>query len=317
MFFVGFICLTPSPSEDRREMLQGISDFQENRSLAGESQPFLSGFPVLPDKYGSFRPGADLPMRASEILESCESMDRLWPARRPPLPVAGYHTWLDLSFLHWRVPADLIAPMIPRELTLDTWEGDALLAVVPFHMRGIRPWFLPPIPGASAFAETNLRTYVHYKGRDPGIIFFSLDAAKWLAVMAARIGWLLPYHWAEMSVVRDEKTIRYTGRRKSKKFAAASDIHLEIGDWIAEAGATAGTLEHFVAERYILYTRGYSGKLLQGFVHHRPYPLRAAKVLHCRETLSEAAGISLETPPFHVCYSPGVKVEVFQLGTPL
>ncbi|MCA9096607.1 MAG: DUF2071 domain-containing protein, partial [Planctomycetaceae bacterium] len=220
-------------------------------------------------------------------------MDRLWPARRPALPVAGFHTWLDLAFLHWRVPPELISPLIPPELTLDTWEGDALLAVVPFHMRGIRPWFLPPIPGVSAFAETNLRTYVHYKGRDPGIIFFSLDAANWLAVMTARIGWSLPYHWAEMSVTREVDTIRYVGCRKSQKLPAASDVHLVIGDWIAESGATPGSFEHFVAERYILYTRGYSGRLLQGFVHHRPYPLRAAKLLHCSETLSHAAGINL------------------------
>ncbi len=244
----------------------------------------------------------------------CQSLDRLWPTRRPALPVAGYHTWLDLSFLHWRVPAELIAPLIPKELTLDTWEGDALIAVVPFQMRGIRPWFLPPIPGVSAFAETNLRTYVHCQGRDPGILFFSLDAANWIAVMTARIGWRLPYYWAEMSITKEPNTIRYVSRRKTQKFPATTDIHLEIGDWLAEGGATPGTFEHFIAERYIMYTRSYSGGLLQGFVHHRPYPLRAAKLIGCTETLSQASGISLATPPFHVCYSPGISVEVFQLN---
>lgn len=189
-------------------------------------------------------------------------------------------------------------------------------------MRGIRPWFLPPIPWANTFAETNLRTYVHDRGRNPGIFFFSLDAANWCAVQAARIGWHLPYYWAAMSVEKSsaEKPpdrIRYTSRRKSKKFPAHTDIELQLGDWLAPDGATPGTLEHFVAERYILYTRTPRGRLLQGFVHHPPYPLRAATLLRCEESLSTASGIPLDSPPFHICYSPGVKVEVFQLHSPL
>ncbi|HUY35115.1 MAG TPA: DUF2071 domain-containing protein [Pirellulales bacterium] len=57
---------------------------------------------------------------ASRVLE----IDRLSPTRRPPGRAIGYHRWTDLLFIHWRLPAERIAALLPPELTLDTWEGD-------------------------------------------------------------------------------------------------------------------------------------------------------------------------------------------------
>ncbi len=76
--------------------------------------------------------------------------------------------------------------MIPLELTLDTWEGQAWVGLVPFYMSGVRPWWSPAIPGVSSFCETNVRTYVHFRGRDPGVYFLSLEASRSLA--GVRIG---------------------------------------------------------------------------------------------------------------------------------
>ena len=50
-------------------------------------------------------------------------------------------------------------------------------------MTGVRPVVLPAVPGLSNFHEVNVRTYVH-RGQDPGVWFFSLDAANALAVKA-------------------------------------------------------------------------------------------------------------------------------------
>ena len=40
-------------------------------------------------------------------------------------------TWHDLLFAHWPVPADLVRPLIPPGLQIDTWDGSAWLGVVP------------------------------------------------------------------------------------------------------------------------------------------------------------------------------------------
>jgi uncharacterized protein YqjF (DUF2071 family) len=226
--------------------------------------------------------------------------------------------WSDLLFVHWRVPVALLEPLLPRELTVDTHDGTAWLGLVPFQMFGVRPWWSPSVRGISNFPETNVRTYVHFKDRDPGVWFFSLDAAKWLAVTLARWGWGLNYHWATMSVSRDGPRIAYRSRRRMSAVNCLVDA--EVGDPLPggisyenTSIARPGTLEHFLVERYLLYSARF-GYLYRGQVHHRPYPLQTARLLNLDHGLFAANQIALDQDPCHVLYSPGVNVEVFGLG---
>ena len=76
--------------------------------------------------------------------------------------------------------------------------------------------------------------------------------------------------------------------------------------------ATVGTLEHFLVERYILFTQ-WNDRLYRGRVHHRPYPLQSAEIFSLDETLLSAAAITRPgvTPMAH--FASGVDVEVFPL----
>ncbi len=250
-----------------------------------------------------------------------ENIDRIGPTRRPAQPVAGYHKWWDLLFIHWRVPADVLRPLLPKRLTIDTFQGSAWVGLVPFRMTGVRPWWSPPLPGVSAFAETNVRTYVHFEGRDPGVWFFSLDAASSLAVKVARRRWMLNYYRARMRVEREGTRVRYHSRRLWPGPAGAGgNVEAEIGPLIRPrsgelppGSAEPGSLEHFLVERYILYAQGKDGRLYSGRVHHTPYPLREARLIKLEETLVAAAGIAIAHPPEHVLFSDGVSVEIFKL----
>jgi uncharacterized protein YqjF (DUF2071 family) len=280
--------------------------------------------------------------------------NRLAARQRPMGSPIGYHRWHDLLFIHWRVPPSVLRPVVPAALEIDTWDGDAWLGVVAFDMTGVRPWWAPSVPGISAFHETNLRTYVHVGGQGPGVYFISLDAASSLAVRIARWRWNLAYYRARMTIRRDGQRIRYTSRRLwPEPRNAHTDLEAELGDWPAEpngsplggsatpSGALAarllrssraagqrvaysrdgfaqpGTLEFFLAERYLLYTASRRQALLCGQVHHMPYPLRSARLLRCDHTLGHAAGIFRSSgecsPPCHTMFSPGVTVQVFPL----
>ena len=103
---------------------------------------------------------------------------------RPSGPAAGTQQWRSLLFLHWEVAVDAMRSVVPPALELDLFEGRAFVGLVPFLMRHIRPRWLPKRL-AFNFLETNVRTYVTYRGR-PGVYFFSLDADSRLAVLAAR-----------------------------------------------------------------------------------------------------------------------------------
>lgn len=244
-------------------------------------------------------------------------MDRIAPTRSPADKVIGYQRWHWLSFLHWRLPAEQIAPLIPVPLTLDTWEGDAWVALVPFAMTGVRPWWSPPVPGVSNFLETNVRTYVHVDGDNPGVYFFSLEAAQSLAVRIARWNWNLPYHRATMSLRQEGMRIRYETRRRWPGTSGAGGVvEVEVGEPLPgeQPGlATPGSLEHFLAERYLLYTLNSRNVLLRGQVHHSPYPLHQARLLQLEDTLLSDAGITVSGPPDHLLYSPGVTVNIHPL----
>ncbi len=255
------------------------------------------------------------------MLVASSTIDRITPTRRPAGRAIGHHIWSHLLLVHWRVPADALRRFVPPQLTIDTFDGDAWVGLVPFTLTGVRPWWSPAVPGVSAFHETNVRTYVHCDGRDPGVWFFSLDAASSLAVRLARWGWKLPYYRARMALTRRGNRIEYSSTRLwPGDPGPATNISAEIGDLIDSSAAglpdgqaPPGTLEHFLCERYILYSAKECGRVYQGYVHHTPYPLRECRVTHLEESLVRAAGIAAEGDPVHSIFADRVSVEIFPL----
>jgi len=199
-------------------------------------------------------------------------------------------TWNDLLFAHWPVSAEVLRPLVPSALALYTFDGRCWLAVAPFHMSGIRARGLPPIPGFSAFPELNVRTYVTL-GEKPGVYFFSLDAGSLAAVWSARAAYRLPYFHARMKVGYDSGWVRYNSRRHSPpdsdgafkaKYRAVGPVQLR----------NPGTLEHWLTERYCLYTVA-GNDVFRAEIHHPQWPLQDAEAEIMENTMASAAGIEL------------------------
>jgi len=121
-------------------------------------------------------------------------------------------TWHDLLFAHWPIPAATMRPLVPSQLTLDTFDGQCWVGVVPFHMSGVSSRGFPALPGLSRFPELNVRTYVTSGGKS-GVYFFSLDAANLPAVWAARAFYHLPYFHAAMTAREQDGSIHYSSSR--------------------------------------------------------------------------------------------------------
>jgi hypothetical protein len=237
-------------------------------------------------------------------------IDRVSPTLRPDRTAIMHQRWAELGFLHWLVPIAALRGLIPRALTIDTHDGQAYVGVVPFTVTGARPMLMPPLPWVSDFHEVNVRTYVHLHGADPGVWFFSLDASNPVVVAAARALFLLPYHHARMEMDVDPGGIDFRSERMGAATASCALRYEPIGR--AEPAAV-GSLEHFLAERYLLYTAS-DGHLWQAQVHHAPYPLQAAHAEVQREGLVAAAGIERpDDPPTLVHFAREVNVEIFAL----
>ena len=255
-----------------------------------------------------------------------DTIDRIAPTRRPDERTVMRQQWHHLLFLHWAVPAELLRPLIPAELEIDTFDGTAYVGLVPFTMTGVRPIWSPSVPGLSNFHEINVRTYVHYKGAAPGVWFFSLDAANAIAARLARATWALPYFFANMSLdyrapagpllhtgpdARPYIRIGYqTERLWPHPIPAACS--LEYGPVGPAAPARVGTLEHFLVERYVLYTAD-PRRILRARIHHGPYPIQPASITNLSENMIAAAGIGRgdEEPLAH--YASGVNVRIYGL----
>lgn len=237
----------------------------------------------------------------------CLELDRLTPTKRPQgRSPSGYQTWKNLLFVHFTFPAEQVRALVPPQLELDLWDGQAYVGLVPFEMEDIRfAWF--PKALAIDFLETNLRTYVHYKG-EPGVYFFSLEAASLLAVKGARWGWGLPYHHARMSVRHEAGETSYTSERRSDPSARLS-ARYRAGEPLGPS--ELGSLEFFLLERYYLFSVE-RGRVAKGHVSHVPYPAQRVEVSELDEGLIAAAGLpqTKGLPPV-AHFSKGVQVEVF------
>jgi uncharacterized protein len=216
-------------------------------------------------------------------------------AHRPwPLPAGGWvmaQSWHDLLFAHWPLPETVLKPHIPAGLAIDTFAGQSWLGVVPFRMSDVRLRGTPAVPWLSAFPELNVRTYVVANGK-PGVWFFSLDAGNWLAVAIARAWFHLPYFRASMSCEERNGWIEYRSER-THRGAASGEL---FGRYRPVSGAfiaQSRSLEHFLTERYCLYTADGEGQIIRGEIHHAPWPLQLAEAELTRNTMAEAAGFSL------------------------
>jgi uncharacterized protein len=212
-----------------------------------------------------------------------QTAHRPWPP--PDAPWVQGQTWHALLFAHWPVPVGAVRPHVPQALALDTFDGRAWLGITPFRVSGLRAHGTPPVPRLSSFLETNVRTYVTRGGR-PGIFFFSLDASSTLAVLGARAGFRLPYFRAQMSATRHGERVAYRTRRGD---VALTAVYAPAGEVFQ---ARAGTLAHFLIERYCLYTVA-GGRVRRAEIHHPPWPVQPAEAEIAENTMTTPLGLRL------------------------
>jgi uncharacterized protein len=218
--------------------------------------------------------------------------------------------WQRLLFLHWSWDAREIQSTLPAGLFVDTFEGKAWLAIVPFFMRRVHPAGLPCLPWLSDFLELNVRTYVHDAAGLPGVWFYSLVCNQPLAVELARRCFHLNYVHARMKALLDRKGIcSYRVRRRG--YPQASFRYGSLG---ARVPADPASLEFFLIERYVLFSAGRDGQLHLGRVHHAPYRFGAASVEEWSFVPAMADGFGNPAqPPDHTMVADDIDVEAWRI----
>ncbi len=231
-------------------------------------------------------------------------------AHRPwPLPTAPWimtQRWNDLLFLHYSLEPEVVRAKVPEILTLDTYQQRAWVTVAPFWINHMRPPGVPSLPWFSSFNEINVRTYVSF-GDKPGVYFFSLDASNLSAVWGARVFYRLPYWQASMKVNGKGKAkIEYNSKRQhGPKPAELKCSYAPTSP--STFHARPGTLDHFLTERYCLYT-STKKRLYRGGIHHLPWDLQTVDVEVQENTMAQPVGLQLPVQPDLAYFARELKV---------
>ncbi len=214
------------------------------------------------------------------------------PWALPEGPWAQAQTREDLVLVHWPVASAELARAVPPELELQRFGGEAWLGVVAFRVANLRLRGLPPLPGLSSSLEVEIRTYVT-DGAQPGLWLLSLDATNRALVEAAKRVQRLPAYAAQIEFELGTDSCRLAAQRDGLRFAA----RFECAE--TPVGFERGTLDHFVCERYCVYTSD-GGRLYRADCHHSPWRLREARVSVER---TELIPVAISGPPLARCAS--------------
>jgi len=197
-----------------------------------------------------------------------------------------HQRWDDFLFLHWPVDPQVLRPLIPTALDIDTFEGQAWIGLTPFRVEDIRLGPLPPLPGLNCFNEVNVRTYVVHDGV-PGLWFFSLDASMLAAAVAARLFFMLPYFLANIDFAQQTQQFDFKSERLGPPRADLR-VSWRTGDRLRDPDAEA--LAFFLVERYCYFTID-GADVYQTRIYHHPWILEEAEVSEFSTTLLSALGL--------------------------
>ncbi|MET0928000.1 MAG: DUF2071 domain-containing protein [Aeromicrobium sp.] len=225
----------------------------------------------------------------------------------PPLdgPRIMRQDWNRITFVHWAVDPELVAPLLPALTRPDVLDGVTYVGLIPFDMQHAGFGRGPAVPFLGSFAETNVRLYsVDAQGRH-GVVFRSLEASRLAVALGARLAFGTPYTWARMRIRHDGDRLEYeTRRRWPRPRGAGGTMHVRVGEPIARPT----DVEEFVTARFGLHTR-WLGRTLWIPNHHEPWLLRRATLEHLDDDLVAAAGVPglSSRPPDSVLHSDGIR----------
>jgi len=206
-----------------------------------------------------------------------------------------YQEWNRVLFLHYEIPVEKLRDLVPKDLTIDTFNGSAYISIVPFIMENIRPKFFPSLNFVSNFGEINVRTYVVKDGKS-GVYFLNIEAEKYLSALLSKKLSGLPYEKSNITIAGT----KYLSKNLKKGFFLETEYIIQ--DKILNKTA----LDLWLTERYCLYIENNT-TLYRYEIHHKEWDLKKVEIKQLNLNY-EIGRLKITENANFAHYSDGVKV---------
>ncbi|MEJ7718098.1 MAG: DUF2071 domain-containing protein [Thermoleophilaceae bacterium] len=222
-----------------------------------------------------------------------ETGHRPWPLPEGRWLIA--QTWADLLFAHWRVPLAQLRRIVPEQLPVDSFDGDGWIGVVPFVLQGLRLRHTPPVAGR-IHVHGAQRPYLRERGREAGHLLL-LARRRELSRRPGRPTDLPPAVLPGRDVgSASGEDVVYTSRR-DRLHRDRAIFRARYRPSGPEFAAETPSLEHFLTERYCLYTLDGRQRVRRADIHHPPWRLRPAEAAIEQNTMVGPLGLHLDGAP--------------------
>jgi len=214
--------------------------------------------------------------------------------RNAPIPSGPwimYQRWENIMCMHIPVSKERISPHIPEPLELDIYEDQAWISIFTFRVSGMQQRGMPKFPWFNSFPEVNVRTYVRHDGI-PGVYFFSLDAAKIIPVIGARLV-SLPYFKAKMKMAEGMGWTHYSSRRQYGSGTFFKGRYKSIS---SPSATGPDSLDYWLFERYYLFNT-VKGRIVHIGIHHLPWKPADVSVVYDRNGVNSLLPGDIEGTP--------------------
>jgi uncharacterized protein YqjF (DUF2071 family) len=227
-------------------------------------------------------------------------------------------SWQRALFLHYRVTPHILQKQIPFDL--DLYDNTAYVSLVGFTLRNLRinhphlGWLTHPL---HTHDFLNVRTYVRH-GHLRGIYFLAEWLNNRLASMLGPLLYGLPYRFGSITYSLDSLRLRGEirggmGSGTPMPVRATFRYSATLPTDPTYQPCTPGTLDEFLMERYIAFTK--HGPFRRFFhVSHTPWPQTPLHANILDDSLLHTTGPWFPHAEFiSANFSPGVTV---QMGRP-
>ena len=223
--------------------------------------------------------------------------------------------WRHLAMLNYRVPMQLIEPLVPRGTELDLWQGTAYVSVVGFMFHDTRVLGIS-VPFHRSFEEVNLRTYVRRvaNGEVRRAVTFIRELVPRRAIATvARLAYNEPYRALPMAHVIDppdggDGTVEYSWK------AGGAWTRLRVDGVGASMPAATGSEEEFITHHHWGYTPQRDGSTIEYEVRHPPWTVRQVRSAALEGDLAATYGpefaSAISGPPHSAFVADGSPVTV-------